>query len=154
MTLWLQSTENSTLRSCQMPHFWMCSLDKPENDDSHIFSQSLSPCSPHFILPGFFILSPFDTPATCLWEGGCETSDLLAWLVQFSSVSQSCLTLCDAMRLQHARLPWPSPTPGVYSNSCPLSRWYHPTVSSSIVPFSSHLQSFPAFSSESVVRIK
>ena len=46
--------------------------------------------------------------------------------------------------LQHARLPSPSPTPGVYSNSCPLSRWCHPTISSSVVPFSSCLQSFPA----------
>ena len=46
--------------------------------------------------------------------------------------------------LQHARLPCPSPTPGVYSKSCPLSRWCHPTISSSVVPFSSHLQSFPA----------
>ena len=44
---------------------------------------------------------------------------------------------------QHARSPCPSSTPGVYSNSCPLSRWCHPTVSSSVVPFSSRLQSFP-----------
>ena len=44
---------------------------------------------------------------------------------------------------QHARLPYPSSTPGVYSNSCPLSRWCHPTISSSVVCFS-HLQSFPA----------
>ena len=47
-------------------------------------------------------------------------------------------------RLQHARLPCPSPTPGVYSNSCPLSQWCHPTLSSSVDPFFSHLQSFPA----------
>ena len=46
--------------------------------------------------------------------------------------------------LQHARLPCPSPTPRVYSNSYPLSRWCHPTISSSVVPFSSCLQSFPA----------
>ena len=46
--------------------------------------------------------------------------------------------------LQHTRLPCPSPTPGAYSNSCPLSRWCHPTTSSSVVPFSSRLQSFPA----------
>ena len=46
--------------------------------------------------------------------------------------------------LQHARLPWLSPTPRACSNSCPLSRWCHPTISSSIVPFSSCLQSFPA----------
>ena len=47
-------------------------------------------------------------------------------------------------RLQHSRLPCPSPTPRVYSNSCPSSRWCHPTISSSVVPFSSHPQSFPA----------
>ena len=46
--------------------------------------------------------------------------------------------------LQHARLPCPSPTPGVYSNSCPLRQWCHPIISSSVVPFSFCLQSFPA----------
>ena len=46
--------------------------------------------------------------------------------------------------LQHARLPCPSPTPGAYSNSCPSHWWCHPTISSSIIPFSSHLQSFSA----------
>ena len=44
----------------------------------------------------------------------------------------------------HAGPPCPSPTPGVYLNSCPLSRWCHPTISSSVVPFSSRLQSYPA----------
>ena len=65
--------------------------------------------------------------------------------VQFSSVAQSCPT--DSLRpygLQHARPPCPSPTPGVYPNSCPLSWWCHPTISSSVVSFSSHIQSFPA----------
>ena len=62
---------------------------------------------------------------------------------QFSSVAQSCLTLWPH-GLQHARLPCPSPTPGAYSNSCPLSWWCHPTISSSVVPFSSCLQSFAA----------
>ena len=46
--------------------------------------------------------------------------------------------------LQHSRPPCPLPTPGVYSNSCPLSRWCHTTISSSVIPFSSRLQSFPA----------
>ena len=59
---------------------------------------------------------------------------------QFSSVAQ-CVRLHG---LQHTRVPCPSPTPGVYSNSCPLSRWCHTTISSSLVPFSSCLQSFPA----------
>ena len=63
--------------------------------------------------------------------------------VQFSSVAQSCLTL-RPHGLQHARLPCPSPAPGTCSNSCPSSRWCHPTNSSSVVSFSSCLQSFPA----------
>ena len=46
--------------------------------------------------------------------------------------------------LQHARPPCPSPAPGVYPNSSPLSQWCHPTISFSVIPFSSHLQSFPA----------
>ena len=46
--------------------------------------------------------------------------------------------------LQHARLPCPTSTPGAYSDSCPLSQWCHPTISSAVVPFSSHLQSLPA----------
>ena len=64
-------------------------------------------------------------------------------VTQFSSVAQSCLTLWPH-GLQHASLLCPSPTPGVDSNSYPLNWWCHPTISSSIVPFSSHLQTFPA----------
>ena len=55
--------------------------------------------------------------------------------------------MSDSLRpqgLQHTRPPCPSPTPGVYPNSCPLSQWYHPTISSYVVPFSSCLQYFPA----------
>ena len=61
-----------------------------------------------------------------------------------SSVVQSCLTLLRPHGLQHTRVPCPSPTPGAYSNSCPSSWWYHPNISSSVVPFFSCLQSFPA----------
>ena len=63
------------------------------------------------------------------------------------SVQFSCSVMSNSSQphgLQHARPPCPSPTPGVYSNSCPLSWWCHPTISSSVVPFSSHRQSFPA----------
>ena len=63
--------------------------------------------------------------------------------MSFSAVSQSCPTL-RPHGLQHSRPPCPSPTPGACSDSCPLRRWCHPTISSSVVPFSSHLQSFPA----------
>ena len=63
------------------------------------------------------------------------------------SVQISHSVVSDSLRphgLQHARPPCPSPTPRVCSNSCPLSQWCHPTISSSIVPFSCYLQSFPA----------
>ena len=70
-------------------------------------------------------LSPFQPPA-----------------VQFSrSVVSDSLWLRG---LQHTKPPCPSPTPRVYSDSCPLNRWCHPTISPSVIPFSSHLQSFPA----------
>ena len=59
-------------------------------------------------------------------------------------VAQSCLTLCDPHGLQHARLPCSSPTPRACSNSCSLHQWRHPTISSSVILFSSCLQSFPA----------
>ena len=63
--------------------------------------------------------------------------------IQFSSFTRSCPTL-QPHGLQHARPPCPSQTPWAYSNSCPLSQWCHPTISSSVVPFSSRPQSFPA----------
>ena len=75
-------------------------------------------------------------------------------IIQFSSVqSLSHIWLFDTPRLQHARLPCPSPTPGARSNSCPSCRWCHPTVSSSVVPFSSCLQSFPTSGSFLISRL-
>ena len=65
----------------------------------------------------------------------------------FSLVQFSRSVMSDSLwphGLQHTRPPCSSPTPGVYSNSCPLNLWCHPTISSSVVPFSSCLQSFPA----------
>ena len=64
---------------------------------------------------------------------------------QFSSVQLlSRFWLFATHELKHARLPCPLPTTGACSNPCPPSRWWHPTISSSVIPFSSHLQSFPA----------
>ena len=60
------------------------------------------------------------------------------------SVAQSHLTLCDPMNYIAHQVLCPSLSPGVCSNSCPSSRWYHPTISSSVIPFTSCLQSFPA----------
>ena len=67
--------------------------------------------------------------------------------VQFSSVQFSRSVMSDSLQHhepQHARPPCPSPTPRVHPNPCPLNRWYHPTISSSVIPFSSCPQSFPA----------
>ena len=77
---------------------------------------------------------PFVGNLTCCWD-------------EFSSVQFSYSVVSNSLwphGLQHARPPCPSPTDGVYPNSCPLSRWCHPTISSSVVPFSSRPQSFPA----------
>ena len=71
-------------------------------------------------------------------------------LVQFSSVARSCPTLRHH-ELQHARPLCPLPTPGVHPDSRPSSQWCHPAISSSVVPFSSCLQSFPASWKESVL---
>ena len=73
-------------------------------------------------------------------RSNCLKHPSLSVQSSFSVVSDS----ATPYGLQHARPPCPSLTPGVYSNSCPLSQWCHPTFSSSVVPFSSHLQSFPA----------
>ena len=72
---------------------------------------------------------------------------IFAWNVAFSSVQFSRSVVSDSLRPhepQHARPSCPSPTPRVYTDSCPLSQWCHPAISSSIIPFSSCPQSFPA----------
>ena len=74
------------------------------------------------------------------WVNNSETAICVS--VQFSHSFES--NSLWPHGLQHARLPCPSPIPGVYSNSCPLSQWCHPTISSSVISFSSRLQSFPA----------
>ena len=71
----------------------------------------------------------------------------LVSMLQSSPVQFSHSVVPDSLQpheLQHARLPCPSPTPRSHPNPCPLSRWCHPTISSSVVPFSSCPQSFPA----------
>ena len=77
------------------------------------------------------------------WLSAEAQSSIETGSVQFSSVAQLCPTLW-LHGLQHARLACPSPTLGVYSNSYPFSQSCHPTISFSVVPFSSCLQSFPA----------
>ena len=73
----------------------------------------------------------------------------IIWL-NVSSVQFSCSVVSDSLQLhepQHARPPGPSPTPGVYPNPYPLSQWFHPAISFSVVPLSSCPQSFPALGS-------
>ena len=99
----------------------------------------------------FFWCIPYILPLPFLRKAHpmCPLRTLSATVcsVPFSSVTQSCLTLCNPTGCRNARPPCPSPTPGAYSNSCPSSWWCHPTISSSVVPFSSCLQSFPALRS-------
>ena len=93
-----------------------------------------------YMLPISFICQPaFLLLTTCLFSVSmiflfCYVSPS----VQFSAVAQSSLTLFDPMEYSS-----PSPTPRVYSNSCPLSQWCYPTISSSVIPFSLRLQFFP-----------
>ena len=68
-------------------------------------------------------------------------------MCQVSSVQFSCSVVSNSLRpheLQHARPPCPSPTPGIYPNSCPSTQWWNPTISSSVIPFSSWPQFLPA----------
>ena len=110
-----------------------------------VVSDSLQPCGLQCVrLP-----CPSPTPRACLnsyaliydiWH--IYEIYIYTISVQFShSVVSNSL---QPLGLQHASLPCPSPTPGASSNSCPSSRWHHSTISSSLVLFSSHLQSFPA----------
>ena len=74
-------------------------------------------------------------------KGDWNILNIWVWRYQFSHS-----VMFDPLRpheTQHARPPYPSPTPGVHPNPCPLSQWCHPTISSSVIPFSSCLQSFP-----------
>ena len=70
-----------------------------------------------------------------------------SWTMFFFFILFSCSVMSNSLQLhglQHTRLPCPSPSPGACSNSCPLSRWCHPTILLSAIPFSFCLQSFPA----------
>ena len=111
-------------------------------------------------ISGFSGPTLWEAPEAWSWQSGKETISyaktwrpfnhlvkLLDHLLCISSVQFNNSVMSDSLQphgLQHARPPCPWPTPRVYSNSCPLSRWCHSTISSSVVPFSSCLQAFPA----------
>ena len=89
-------------------------------------------------------------PERCVQHSFPELPSGLSSIRLLGSVQFNRSVVSDSLQphgLQHARPPCPSPTPGVYPNSCALSQWCHPTISSSVVPFSSHLHSFPALGS-------
>ena len=84
---------------------------------------------------------------TCLWRNLYADQEAKVRTEHGTTVQFSHSVVSDSLRphgLQHNRLPWPSPTSEAYTNSCPSSQWCHPTISSSVIPFSSCLQSFPA----------
>ena len=118
---------------------------------SQRMSAEVHTCTPSSLLD---ISSSVDALHSALnWPPVRSRTDLLCLLsrpghlVLSPSVQFSCSVMSDSLwphGLQHARPPCPSPTPAVCSNSCPSSWWHHLTISSSVVPFSSCLQSFPA----------
>ena len=106
-------------------------------------------CFPHIWRPSYVLFIYSSPLPVILFLTACHCHVIclaqrvaLPGLSQFDSVAQSCLTL-RPHGLQHTRLCCPSPTLRACSNSCPLSWWCHPTISSSVIPFSTHLQSFP-----------
>ena len=135
-------------------------MHKSESESRSVMSDSLQPHG---------LYSPWNSPgqntgvvAIPFFRGSSQSRDwtqvsctagrfFTIWATRevhsFTSVQFNHSVVSDSLRphgRQHARAPCPSPTPRVYSNSRPLSRWCHPTISSSVVPFSSCLQYFPA----------
>ena len=90
---------------------------------------------------------------SCLKGGDWQPTLALRAAVGGGGQGLHCVRLWHPMDGKHARLPCPSPSPGACSNSCPLSQWCHPIISSSVIPFSSCLQSFPASGSFPVSRL-
>ena len=87
-----------------------------------------------------FVFKPFIAPKYNSWVISLLSTYSLPWGFLDGSVQFSCAVMSNSLwthGLQHAKLPCPSPTPGVYSNSSPLSQWCHPTISSSVIAFSS-----------------
>ena len=97
-------------------------------------------CSPSWTLfpPHTIPLGRPSAPAPSIQYRGIKSENLIS--CSYCSVTQSCPTLCECS----SQVPFPSSTPRACSNSCPLSWWCHPTISSSVVSFSSCLQSSPA----------
>ena len=137
-SLWPDELQHTRLL-CPSLSLWVCSDLCPLGQRCHptISSSfaSFSSCPQFFTASGSFPISQLFT------SGGQNIAASALASVQFSfSVTSDSL---QAHELQHARPPYPSPTPGVYWNSCPSSWWCHLAISSSIIPFSSSPQSLP-----------
>ena len=108
----------------------------------------------HFLLQGIFPTQGPNPHILCLlhWQVNAlplsHLVDLIIRFLHFSSVTQSCWTLCDPI---NSRPPFPAAR--VYPNPCPLIQWCHPTISSSVIPFSSCPQSFPASESSQMSQL-
>ena len=121
-------------------YFWTMELEKTL--ESPLESKEIKPVNPNGNQPWIFLRTDAETEAPILWP-----PDAKNWLISEKKESKSLSVMSNSLwphGLQHTRLPCPSPTPGVCSNSCPLSWWCHPTILSPVVPFSFCLQSFPA----------
>ena len=121
---------------CSMPGFPVHHHQLP--DQLELMSIKSVMSSNHFILSHPLLLLPSIFPSIRIFPSES--------VLHISSVQFSPSVVSNSLRphgLQHTRPSCPLPTPGVYPNSCPLSQWCHPTISSSAVPFSSCLQSFP-----------
>ena len=123
---------------------WQCLTDTHENLQK-VFSPTLN-----WYLLRLLVQCIFTTEfyiGECIRRSLVTCFLLFLWSIQTSSVQFSRSVVSDSLRphgSQHARPPGPSPTPGVHSDSRPLSQWCHPAISSSVVPFSSCPQSLPA----------
>ena len=125
------------MRSQRVRHDWVTKHSTAQRKKNRCFFANCR----HFNVYSHILSYCYRDRAQERWKD--ETFWEITISVQFSSVTQ----LCPTLRLhgfQHTRTPCPSPTPGVYLNSHPLSWWCYPIISSSVIPFSSHCQSFPA----------
>ena len=135
--------------NCSMPGFPVLHY-LPEFSQAHV--HWVDDVSNHLILCCLLLLLPSMFPSIkVFYESALHIRWLKYWSFTFSPSSESVQfsqsVVSDSLQphgLQHTRLPCPSPNPGFYSSSCPLSQWCHPTISSSVIPSSSRIQSFPA----------
>ena len=162
----IRDFKNGSALCLRWPKYWSFSLSiSPSNDYSELISFELTGwislqskgfsrafSSTTIWKHQFFDTQPLSGPAVAslhdYWKD--HSFDCI------SSVQFSCSVMFDSLRpheLQHARPPCPLPTPRVHPNSCPLSRWCHPAISVSVVPFSSCLQFLPASESFPMIQL-